>query len=219
MQVKKKRKNPKISATNKTLRPPLFVDRSKLLEYARSFLSVELGRFEQYVTLATTNVKVSDAPPFPLLLYCMSVLDLLGALYSGNASKNADYSAQSRAYLVDIMGWSVEKARILRALFRNQLAHLAAPATVIVFDGKRISWTLSLGVDARHFLLEKLPVRESLPLFGPYRLDFDYRFVLSMLVLYYDIRDSVQKYLSALDSSTELQDKFETAIAHIFGLL
>jgi hypothetical protein len=216
MPAKKKRKTPKKPFVPN---PPLFADRGELSRYAKSFLDIELERLNNYVTKATANVKVTDPPPFPLLFYCLSLIDFLGALYCGNASNDANYAAQSNSYIVDIMGWDEDKAKILRALFRNKLAHLAAPAPFIEFDGKRISWHLALGPTTNHFMVEKLSRPESYPLLGSYRLEFDHRFGVSITVLYYDIRDSVEKYIQALANSPDLQDKFEIAIAQVFALI
>jgi hypothetical protein len=173
---------------------------------------------KSYADRAIDTRKPADAPAFPILLYSLSVIDFLGALYAGNASNNADYSAQSKDYIVSVMGWDDEKAKILRALFRNKLAHLAAPAPVIQFEGKRVSWQLTLS-GLNHFQLYKLDTPESYPLFGTHRLGFDYKFVVSISVLYWDIADSVQKYLGLLEKSPDLQHKFATAIGHVFGLI
>jgi hypothetical protein len=67
-------------------------------------------------------------------------------------------------------------------------------------------------------MLERLPKRESWPLFGAQKLEFDYRFGVSLMALFWDIDASIGKYLDALRESQSLQVKFETAIAQIFEL-
>ena len=217
MRAKEKQRNTKRLLAHKPLNPPLFANSGELTEYARSFLEIQLKNLKSYADKAIDTQKAADPPAFPILLYSLSVIDFLGALYAGNASNKADYSTQTKDYLVGVMGWDDEKAKILRALFRNKLAHLAAPAPAIQFDGKRISWQLTLS-GLNHFQLYKLSTPESYPLFGPHKLEFEYRFVVSISVLYWDIQQSVQKYLDLLEKSPDLQTKFTTAIAQIFGL-
>jgi hypothetical protein len=120
--------------------------------------------------------------------------------------------------VVEVMGWPEDRAKILRGLFRNKLAHLAAPAPFIDFDGKRISWHLALGITTNHFLIEQLPQVESYPLFGSHQLKFDHRFGVSITNLCYDIENSVREYLKLLANSPDLRDKFTTAIAQIFRI-
>jgi len=83
----------------------------------------------------------SDHPaPFPALLYCFATIDLLGALYEGNASENARTTDQSFKYMTGIMKYPENIARLLQKVFRHKLVHLAQPLPVIKYEGKKYLW-------------------------------------------------------------------------------
>jgi hypothetical protein len=44
--------------------------------------------------------------PMPAILWCMSCVDLLGALFAGQASDKAYHSANSRKYMELFMGYT-----------------------------------------------------------------------------------------------------------------
>ena len=74
-----------------------FADKTELLFHAR-------GLVEQAVNSLWRDVKNClknelEPAPFPAVLFCFSTIDLLGALVSGRADKNAYTTAQSIKYM------------------------------------------------------------------------------------------------------------------------
>lgn len=79
------------------------------------------------------DVDKKEAPcyaPFPALLYCFSVIDLLGALYAGHArsSKTVD---NSKKYMNDLMKYGKDQFNILQKMFRHKMVHLAQPKPIM----------------------------------------------------------------------------------------
>src|SRR5215467_1445838 len=78
--------------------------------------------------------------PFPALLYCFSTIDLLGALYSGNASANAPIAKQAKDYIIDVMKYPALQADLLHRQFGHKLFHLAQPKPRIAYNGHVYHW-------------------------------------------------------------------------------
>jgi len=78
--------------------------------------------------------------PFPALLYCFSNIDLLGALYVGNAKDDAPTTKQSMDYMTGIMKYPELQAKLLQKVFRHKLVHLAQPNPVTNFENKKYLW-------------------------------------------------------------------------------
>jgi len=77
----------------------LFSEQRELIKYARKFLSDRINSLENDVRRCISESGPYAPAPFPALLYCFATIDLLGALYSGNAARNAPTSPQSREYM------------------------------------------------------------------------------------------------------------------------
>ena len=75
--------------------------------------------------------------PFPALLYCFATIDLLGALYVGDAKNDASTTKQSLDYMTGIMKYPELQAKLLQKVFRHKLVHLAQPKSITEFDGKK----------------------------------------------------------------------------------
>ena len=179
----------------------------------------------------------TQAAPFPALLYCFSTIDLLGALYGGNAEGNT--TKQSRDYMTDIMRYPIEKAFLLQEIFRHKIVHLAQPDPRSSIDGSLIDnkikgksksaenlrnylkgkisaglylWGIEHRDRAKHLVIEPL---------GKEGQDERLRFCfwVSIWSLVEDIVDSVYKpsgYLHRLENEPNLQRNFEIAYGQIF---
>jgi hypothetical protein len=67
-------------------------------------------------------VKIEPYAPYPALIYCFSNIDLLGALYGGEAGKNANTTQQqSKNYMKCFMGYSELQSTLLQAKIAFQL--------------------------------------------------------------------------------------------------
>ena len=82
--------------------------------------------------------------PFPALLYCFATVDCLAALYAGNTGKGQQ-GANARVYMTEVMTYTEEQVRLLQAVYRHKLVHLAEPKSVIADAGRLVSLRPSTG--------------------------------------------------------------------------
>lgn len=214
------------------------MEQNEVLTAARNMLKERTDSLKNDVKRCCLDTcEDSQFAPFPALLYCFSTIDLLGALYGGNAE--GDSPKQSRNYMVDIMRYPMEKVFLMQEIFRHKIVHLAQPEPKITIDSsiidnklkgkaydglkaylkKRIEFGLySWGIEhrdrAKHLTIESL---------GKEGQDDRFRFWVTIWSLVEDIVDSVYKpngYLHRLEKNEDdLQRKFETAVKQIFEVL
>ena len=155
------------------------------------------------------NKGTQDWPaPFPALLYCFSTIDLLGALYAGDAQSSQGMSERSKGYMTKIMRYTERQAELLQKVFRHKIVHLAQPNPVINYKGRLYTWYYDHNNRGIH--LEEVPTGEPDVV----------RLCISIWSLVEDIVDSVYKpngYLHQLDTEEDLRLKFEKAYCQIFN--
>lgn len=78
--------------------------------------------------------------PFPALLYCFATIDLLGALYAGDASEVAKTTENSLKFMTGVMKYPELQAKLLQKVFRHKLTHLAQPNPVTEYNGNKYMW-------------------------------------------------------------------------------
>lgn len=103
-----------------------FLQQNELVSHARGFVENRVNSLEsdaRHCLPEDPNDK--RIAPFPILLYCFATIDLLGALMSGRADKNANPTLQSIHYMTSFMIYNPGDAKILLELFRHKLVHLA----------------------------------------------------------------------------------------------
>lgn len=128
--------------------------------------------------------------PFPAILYCLAVIDLLGALLSGDASRNSNTTQNAKQYMETYMKYGEEQAALLQQVFRHKLVHLAQPKFVKEYEGDMVAWALIHPSDrSRH--LKKVPKFGSIPHIDGFRIQYDHLFCVSITDLVKDIEDSV----------------------------
>jgi hypothetical protein len=145
--------------------------------------------------------------PFPALLYCFSTIDLLGALYKGDASRRAPTAKQAYDYMIDVMKYPALQADLLQQQFRHKLVHLAQPKPHVAHDGNSYHWGYVHDAHALH--LQILPRPGSAT---------DFHFWISIMNLAEDIADSVDRaggYLDMLRAGALLQTNFTKAYQEI----
>jgi hypothetical protein len=191
--------------------------------------SHERIRFAKHFTLERLNSLDKDAryclldngkAPFPALLYCFATIDLLGALYAGDASKNAKTAAQSVNYLRDFMHYPEKPSNLLMLMLRHKVVHLAEPRAVVEFDGAKTTWKLWHANSERHLRLELLPQPFTSQLTSGIKLIADHLFEVSILDMVQDIKESVVSpngYLDKLEQDAAMQTKFDSAVAQIYA--
>jgi len=145
----------------------------------------------------------------------------LGALYSGNATKKAPTSKQSKEYMMKFMSYTAEQSDLLQQLFRHKIVHLAQPGTVVHDERKNryISWKYEHDNLGEHLKIKVLPEKAKYQVTSSMEIEWDHVFIVSIKQLVKDIRYSVEGpngYLAELERKPEIQDRFEQAIKQIF---
>lgn len=187
------------------------MDLNTLLTNARQLLKDRTDSLEKDVRYCILrNVGTPDWPaPFPAILYCFSTIDLLGALYGGDASGRKSTSKLALNYMTDVMQYPKDKAKLLQKVFRHKIVHLAQPKPIVKINGKYYSWGYHHNKRGIH-----LQVRAT-------NQPNLFEFWISIWSLVEDIIGSVFKpngYLDRLGKEPNLQRNFEIAYKQIFEL-
>lgn len=191
-----------------------FADLDELLQFARVFLRERTDSLQRDVLACTHGATAA----FPAILYCLSTVDLLGALLGGDAKSPSGVTDRAKAYARRFMHYSVDQCDLLWGVFRHKIVHLAQPNPVKLFKTKRTSWGYWHDDGGHHLKLVALdpPVRETRA--SGLSIEAEQRFEISIGHLVADIVDSVHGpggYLHTLMTDTDLQGKFTKAVTEI----
>lgn len=205
-----------------TITPPAsstshFANRDELLDFARSFVAERLNALRKDVA----HCLVDPYAPFPAILFCLSTVDLLGALAAGDATSGGGTTKKAKAYMTQFMRYTDEQARTLQRMFRHKLVHLAEPkATITDQNGRRIAWRYVHPVDPRHLAIEPLNPAQRVTITATWHIPCDHVFTVSIEQLVADIESSLQRmpdgYLNQLAVDPALLASFERAIEQIY---
>jgi hypothetical protein len=203
--------------------PIVFKDEQQLLAFAEEFIVKDrLASLENDVNrcLPTQRAKieVTGYAPFPALMYCFSVIDLLGSLMTGNARSGNTTDNASR-YMKEYLNIPKDKVRLLQKIYRHKLVHLSQPKLAMLYDNQILAWKHDEGLPAKHLTIDPTPGDIPLPM-GLGNIHCDAQYIVSISVLMNDIRDSVIRspggYLEDLKNNADLQNKFVAAINQIY---
>jgi hypothetical protein len=183
----------------------------ELIQFAAWFIDERIDSLQRDVRHCLSGPRA----PFPALLYCFSTIDLLGALWAGDASSNAKASKQASAFMVEFMGYTELQVYLLQHMFRHKMVHLAQPKGVIAHDGRLTGWECVYVHTEEHGELRDLPhpVPVEVPLGPP--LACDSVFTIGIPDLADDIARSAKAYLLALVEDGEVQAHFLTTMHQI----
>lgn len=146
--------------------------------------------------------------PLPALLYCFATIDLLAALYDGNAESFGTISKRAKSYMTHVMNYSEDVATLLQEVFRHKIVHLAQLQPKVTLDQKVYTWRYYHCDRAQHLTVVELD-----------KAAFLYEFRVSIWSLAEDIANSVTApggYLDRLNQRESLRKNFEIAHAQIF---
>lgn len=194
----------------------IFKDSNELIQAAIGLTADRLSALEKDVDHCLSL----PLAPLPAIAYCFSTVDLMGALYNGDARKYAPTTNQSFSYMVDFMHYTKDQAEILQRIFRHKIVHLAMPKAVINYNSMNIGWKYYHENKAEHLRLEKFLTTQILKV-PPSSLEisYDYEFRLGIKDFQIDIANSVvnpKGYLDALKGDSALQQKFEKALIEMY---
>lgn len=183
---------------------PPSIDEKEVLRIANHFVTSKIKSLENDAAVCLQNPPPLQPAPFPALLFCFSVIDLLGALYSGDASKNAKTAEQSAKYMRDFMNYTDDQVTLIQRGFRHKLVHLADPCPRLLHNGSTYLWAIFHDERKLHLHDQKQDENSR-------------RFVISIWSLVEDIKKSTECYLERLKSDETLRQKFHAAHQTIFS--
>lgn len=178
--------------------------------------------------LKTNNVMREQFAPFPALMYCFSIIDLLGALSAGHA-RSGSTTDNARNYMAKFMqtkgkayqDWQIN---LLQKIYRHKIVHLSEPKALILYEGKIIGWRHDEKDEDNDQHLQIVcpdpPRKKRFEAYGKINIEGDCEFVVSVLQFKEEIIDSVTRatsgYLEKLRSDPKLRNKFVTGVNQIF---
>ena len=196
-----------------------FNDDNQLMKWAQCFIGEKLSSLERDVKICMGSYPPA---PFPAMLYCFSIIDMLGAFYCGEAhSLMRNTSKNSATYMKDMMGYTQDDCHLLQKIFRHKLVHLAGPNSVFKYNQDKITWHYARDLPERHLQLKSL-------LQGIYihpentriKHKVSHQFWMSLEKLVEDITQSVQNpngYFSKLKADPTLREKLDDAVWDMFS--
>ncbi|WP_041280531.1 hypothetical protein [Desulfosudis oleivorans] len=192
-----------------------FKEQKELIQFARNFIEDRLNALSK----DTQHCLKEPYAPFPSILLCFSTIDMLGALYAGDASKKARTTEQSKRYMKRFMSYTNEQCEMLMEIFRHKIIHLAQPKAIIEYKGKKVTWRYWHDNKISHLKLTKLKEKVDISVSSNWALTAEYEFAISIIHLVQDIENSVfdsEGYFHSLKTCVDIQDSFEKAISEIY---
>jgi hypothetical protein len=204
----------------------MFLDSNSLVNYAEKFLKERLDSLWSDV-----NKCLSSGCAFPALLYCFSVVDLMGALSCGYATDGSHSRGNFKEYMIKFMKngsttprerYTNEQADLLLEIYRHKIVHLAQPKLVVEKDSRLIGWRFEISSTSHHLALECGPKTLIRTILTPKQIYYDHVFVISISQLACDIIESVNEskgYLQKLRSGYKsMQAHFDDAVYQIYDI-
>jgi hypothetical protein len=205
--------------------PPvqIFPDTNELKRFARNFVTTRIETLQKDVN----HCLHPPYAPFPAILYCLSTIDLLGALLAGQASKRdpitrktVNTTGNSMKYVRSFMGYTEDQTNLIFEIFRHKLVHLAQPKAVLSYKGKTICWQYEHDNTPLHLILQDLTPPQDYIIKTGWLVKIDQVFTLGISQFVQDIRDSVLRhggYLDRLENVFILLINFRKAIEEAFS--
>lgn len=197
----------------------IFATDKDLLVFAEAFLEERKASL-----IRDTENCLNGTAPFPAIIYCFSVIDLMGALSSGEATKDANTSKIASDYMLNFMGYTNDQVTMLQKVFRHKIVHLSQPLFVTKDGASKIAWEQHNDNRKEHLKIEIGLVEQDIQapagipttlLTKPIR--YNTTFTVSIKSLAEDICKSIDTYISALKNDTVLQQNFDKALEVISG--
>jgi hypothetical protein len=199
-----------------------FKDNNQLMCFAEKFLVKDrLNSLEYDINRCLAYDEKGFYSPLPALMYCFSMIDLLGALYSGNAKSSSKTTKNSMNYMTTFMKYSKDMVDLLQKVYRHKTVHLSAPKTAIKYKGHIISWSLDDTNPQNHLSID-YSESGSIDLFNCGKISYVGKLIVNINVLKDDIKDSVirknDSYLARLQIDLDLQGKFLRAVNEMYDI-
>jgi hypothetical protein len=124
--------------------PIVFKDDTELMHFADEFIVKDrLDSLENDVrsclpTPPSAKIEAAEYAPFPALMYCFSIVDLLGSLYAGNA-RSGKTTENAARYMEKSLNYREDKLRLLQKIYRHKLVHLSQPKFAMLYNKQIIA--------------------------------------------------------------------------------
>lgn len=204
----------------------VFKDKTDLIRFAEAFLEERKSSLLNDVNKCLKKSCFTKPAPFSALVYCFSVIDLMGALLSGEATKDAKTSQIASDYMLHFMNYTKDEIEMLQNVFRHKIVHLSQPHFVGKNNsGDKIAWREYHDNRKEHLKIETglteqdIQAPAGIPinlLIKPIR--YNATFTVSIKSLAEGICKSIDNYISALEKDATLQKNFDKAIEVITGV-
>ncbi len=192
-----------------------FKNDAELLKFAKKFLDEKIFSLEKDVK----HCLVLPYAPFPAILYCFSIIDLLASLYCGQA-RSGNTSKNAATYMKDMMHYTEDQSHLLQKIFRHKIVHLAGPRTVYKFKGKIITWHYRHDSPEKHLSIESTPPGAHVRPTSKIEQNVTHVFWISIKLLLENIIQSYKGpngYYSKLQSDLKYRKRFDNAIFDLFS--
>jgi hypothetical protein len=203
--------------------PIVFNDNMQLMLFAEEFIVKDrLSSLENDVNrclpIPSAKVEPSGYAPFPALMYCFSIIDLLGSLYVGN-TRSGNTTDNAAKYMEKYLNYPKDKLCLLQKIYRHKIVHLSQPKFAMLYNKQILSWKHDENIPSMHLPIDPTAGDVIIP-GGLGKIHCDEQYIISILVLKNDIKKSVilspGGYLEDLKEDADLQCKFVTAINQIY---
>src|SRR4030065_2663152 len=188
-----------------------FADLRELLRFARGFIDDRLSALNKDVA----HCLKEPFAPFPAIMFCFSTINLFGALYKGDASKNAKSTIQSSEYMQKFMHYSKEQSDLLLGIFRHKIVHLAQPNPYFKIGSRVMSWGYWHNDRTHHLKMTNITPPVEIQVSSSLLVKCDCRFEISISHFIGDINASVHEpegYYHKLKKDKKTQEYFDKAI-------
>ena len=178
--------------------PITFKDDVELMDFAEKFIVTNrIASLENDVERCLpADKKEAAAPPFPALMYCFSIIDLMGSLYAGNA-RSGNTTDNSARYMEKYLKYPKDKLRLLQKRYRHNIVHLSQPKFAMLYNKQIIAWKHDERIPSMHLTIEHKPADAAiLGSFG--KIHCDAQYTVSIKALKDDIKYSATIYLEDL---------------------
>jgi hypothetical protein len=170
--------------------PITFKDDVVLMDFAEKFIVTNrIASLENDVErcLPADKKEAAAYAPFPALMYCFSIIDLMGSLYAGNA-RSGNTTDNSARYMEKYLKYPKDKLRLLQKIYRHNIVHLSQPKFAMLYNKQIIAWKQDERIPSMHL--------NFLGSFG--KIHCDAQYTVSIKALKDDIKYSVTIYLEDL---------------------
>lgn len=202
-----------------------FANDQEIIDFAECFLKGRLASLENDIKRClfeekALEGKIGQPAPFPALLYCFAIIDLLSALNAGETKFDpGDHARATKGYMTKFMLYKDHEVNFIQDVFRHRLVHVSEPSFTFPDGKKRFSWKHDEEQRKRALVID----RDNSGMFKICGKDVPHDGVLTISIykLKDDILDSVSRphdgFLARIGAEKDQRDRFKDAMLEILS--